>query len=76
MADFGYDISNYTDIDPMFGTMQDDRLLEEIKRRGLELILDYVPNHTSNQHPWFEESMARRNPPPFGSYPGRGSAPH
>jgi alpha-glucosidase len=64
MADFGYDISNYTDIAPLFGTMQDfDRLLEEIKRRGLKLILDYVPNHTSNQHPWFEESRAGRDSP-------------
>jgi alpha-glucosidase len=62
MADFGYDIANYTDIDPLFGTMQDfDRLLEEIKRRGLKLILDYVPNHTSNQHPWFEESRSSRD---------------
>jgi hypothetical protein len=52
MADFGYDISNYTDIDPIFGTMQDfDRLLEEVKRRDLKLMLDYVPNHTSSQHP-------------------------
>jgi alpha-glucosidase len=64
MADFGYDISNYTDIDPTFGTMQDfDRLLEEIKLRGLRLILDYVPNHTSNQHPWFEESRSSRESP-------------
>ena len=61
MADFGYDISNYTDIDPTFGTMQDfDRLLGEIKRRGLKLILDYVPNHTSNQHPWFQEARSSR----------------
>jgi alpha-glucosidase len=64
MADFGYDISNYTDIDPTFGTMRDfDRLLEEIKRRGLKLILDYVPNHTSNQHPWFEEARSSRDNP-------------
>lgn len=64
MADFGYDISNYTDIDPTFGAMRDfDRLLEEIKRRGLKLILDYVPNHTSNQHPWFEQARSRRHNP-------------
>jgi alpha-glucosidase len=64
MTDFGYDISNYTDIAALFGTMQDfDRLLEEIKRRGLKLILDYVPNHTSNQHAWFEESRSSRDSP-------------
>jgi alpha-glucosidase len=64
MADFGYDISNYIGIDPIFGTMQDfDRLHEEVKRRGLKLILDFVPNHTSNQHPWFVESRSRRNNP-------------
>ena len=64
MADFGYDISNYTDIDPTFGAMRDfDLLLKEIKRRGLKLILDYVPNHTSNQHPWFEESRSSRDSP-------------
>jgi alpha-glucosidase len=61
MADFGYDISNYTGIEPTFGTMQDfDRLLDDIKRRGLKLILDYVPNHTSNRHPWFQESRASK----------------
>jgi alpha-glucosidase len=62
MADFGYDISNYTGIAPMFGTMPDfDHLLAETKRRGLKLILDYVPNHTSNQHSWFEESRSSRD---------------
>ena len=64
MADFGYDISNYTDIDPIFGTLADfDELLAQIKRRGMKLILDYVPNHTSNQHPWFEESRSSRTSP-------------
>jgi alpha-glucosidase len=62
MADFGYDISNYTGVEPTFGTMHDfDRLLAEIKRRGLKLILDYVPNHTSNQHPWFQDARSSRN---------------
>jgi alpha-glucosidase len=76
MADFGYDISNYTDIDPIFGTMQDfDRLLEEIKRRGLKLILDYVPNHTSNQHPWFEESRSSRASPKRDWYLWRDPSP-
>ena len=51
MADFGYDVSNYTDIDPMFGTMGDfDALLEAVHARDLRLIIDFVPNHTSDQH--------------------------
>lgn len=62
MADFGYDISNYCDIDPVFGTLTDfDALLQEAHRRGLKIILDYVPNHTSDEHPWFAESRSSRN---------------
>jgi alpha-glucosidase len=76
MADFGYDISNYTDIDPIFGAMQDfDRLLEEVKRRDLKLILDYVPNHTSTRHPWFEESRLSRNNPKRDWYLWRDPSP-
>ena len=57
MADFGYDVSDYTGIHPLFGSMDDfDRLLEEVHRRGLRLILDFVPNHSSEQHPWFLQS--------------------
>jgi alpha-glucosidase len=61
MADFGYDIANYTDVDPIFGTLQDlDRLIEQAHACDLKLILDYVPNHTSDEHPWFQESRASR----------------
>ena len=61
MKDFGYDISNYVDIDPMFGTMADfDTLLAAAHEQGLRLLLDLVPNHTSDQHPWFVESRSSR----------------
>jgi alpha-glucosidase len=64
MADFGYDISDYTDIDATFGTLADfDRLLDAVHRKGLKLILDFVPNHTSDQHPWFLESRSSRASP-------------
>jgi alpha-glucosidase len=59
MADFGYDISDYCNVDPIFGTLGDfDQLLQAIHERGLKLILDFVPNHTSDQHPWFLESRS------------------
>ena len=56
MADFGYDVSDYINIHPAFGQLADfDRLVEAAHERGLNAILDFVPNHTSDQHPWFVE---------------------
>ena len=57
--DNGYDISDYTSIDPLYGTLSDfNSLLEALHREGLYLILDFVPNHTSDEHPWFIESRS------------------
>ncbi|XP_065222590.1 maltase 2-like [Planococcus citri] len=63
MIDSGYDISNFTEIDPMFGTMDDfNELMSEMKRRGLKLICDLVINHSSDEHPWFVRSIQRIDP--------------
>ncbi|HEX3383659.1 MAG TPA: alpha-amylase family glycosyl hydrolase [Mucilaginibacter sp.] len=64
MADFGYDIANYTDIDPIFGTITDfDALLNAVHDSGMKLILDFVPNHTSDRHPWFQASRSSAGNP-------------
>jgi alpha-glucosidase len=64
MADFGYDIVDYCDVDPRFGTLDDfDALAAEAKDRNLKLILDFVPNHSSDRHPWFLQSRRSRNDP-------------
>jgi len=64
MADFGYDVSDYCDIHPLFGDLATfDRLRAAAHRRGIKLIIDYVPNHTSDQHPWFVEARSSRDHP-------------
>ena len=75
MKDFGYDVSDYTNIDPLFGTMADfDELLAEVHTRGLKLILDFVPNHSSTEHPWFVESASSRENPKRDWYIWRDAA--
>ncbi|XP_017032751.1 maltase 1 [Drosophila kikkawai] len=60
MVDFGYDISNYTNIQPEYGTLEDfDALIARANELGVKVILDFVPNHSSNKHPWFIKSVAR-----------------
>ncbi|WP_225731500.1 MULTISPECIES: alpha-amylase family glycosyl hydrolase [unclassified Nocardia] len=64
MVDFGYDISDYRDIDPLFGTLRDfDELLSAAHGMGLRVVLDLVANHTSDRHPWFQESRSARDAP-------------
>ena len=79
--DNGYDIKDYQNIDPRFGTMQDfDELLESCHSRGMKVLLDYVSNHTSDEHPWFKESRSSKtnrkrdwylweDPNPYGGPP-------
>ena len=75
-ADFGYDICDYVGVDPLFGTLEDfDELIEQVHARGLKLILDFVPNHTSDRHPWFMESRASRTNPKRDWYIWRDPAP-
>ncbi|XP_071037397.1 maltase 1 isoform X2 [Parasteatoda tepidariorum] len=63
MKDNGYDISSYTDIDPRYGCMEDfDQLMEELNKRGMNIIIDFVANHTSDQHDWFKRSILREEP--------------
>jgi alpha-glucosidase len=81
MKDFGYDVSDYRDVDPIFGTLGEfDHLLAEAHRRGIRVLVDLVPNHTSDQHPWFVESRSSRDNPKRNWYvwadPRRGRPPN
>lgn len=76
MADFGYDVADYTGIDPRFGTLADfDALLARAHGSGLRVLLDFVPNHSSDQHPWFVESRSSRDSPKRDWYIWRDPAP-
>ncbi len=80
MADFGYDVANYREVDPLFGTLADfDDLLAMAHAQGLRILLDLVPNHTSDQHPWFIASRASLGNPKRDWYiwrdPGRDGGP-
>lgn len=64
MTDYGYDVADYCDVDPMFGVLADfDRLIEKAHSLGLKVIIDQVYSHTSDQHPWFEESRQDKTNP-------------
>jgi alpha-glucosidase len=76
MADFGYDVSDYTDIDPLFGTLSEfDALVDAAHRQNLRVLMDYIPNHTSDQHPWFLQARSSRNNPYREWYIWRDPAP-
>ena len=82
MHDFGYDVSNYHDIHPDFGTLEDfDRLVEEAHKRGIRIVMDWVMNHSSHEHSWFVESRSSRDNPKRDWYiwrdgRGRGRPPN
>jgi len=76
MKDFGYDVSDYRDIDPLFGTLADmDDVIAAAHERGIRVILDFVPNHSSDQHPWFTESRSSLDNPKRDWYIWRDAKP-
>jgi alpha-glucosidase len=76
MVDRGYDVSDYCAVDPMFGTLADfDALLTAAHARGIRVLVDYVPNHTSDQHPWFREARSNRSSRPRDWYVWADAAP-
>ena len=69
MKDFGYDVSDYRDVDPMFGTLDDlKKLITAAKGRGIRIVLDLVANHSSDEHPWFAEARSSKVAPKHGWY--------
>ena len=76
MADFGYDVADYCNVDPLFGDLATfDRLVAEAHKRNIKVIIDWVPNHTSDQHAWFVESRASRDNPKRDWYIWRDAKP-
>ena len=76
MKDYGYDVADYCDVDPLFGTIGDfDRLVTDAHARDIRVMIDWVPNHTSDQHPWFVESRSSRDNPKADWYVWRDPDP-
>ncbi len=76
MVDYGYDISDYRGVDPLFGTMEDlEELITEAHKRGIKVIIDLVPNHSSDQHPWFKQACTSRDHPKRDWYIWRDAGP-
>ena len=76
MADMGYDVSDYCDIDPLFGTLDDFKeLIEKAHERNINVMIDFVPNHTSDQHPWFVDSRASKKSDKSDYYVWRDAKP-
>ncbi len=76
MADFGYDVRDYCDVDPLFGTLADaEKLVVDAHARGLRVLVDLVPNHTSSEHRWFQQALADPNGPYRDYYLWRDPAP-
>ena len=76
MKDFGYDVADYRDVDPLFGTLDDfDRLLADAHSQDIKVMIDWVPNHSSDQHEWFKESRSSRTSPKRDWYWWRDGSP-
>jgi len=76
MVDHGYDVSDHCDVDPVFGSLADlDELIAGAHQRGIKVLLDWVPNHTSDQHPWFLAARSSRDDPKRGWYVWRDGSP-
>ena len=76
MADFGYDVADHCDVDPLFGTIEEfDALVAQAHALGIKVLVDFVPNHTSDQHPWFVSARSSRDSPRRGWYWWRDDRP-